>query len=137
MSKEIKLLVLREGLPPVCSTAPKENITFDDLFTAYPFPAITEEKRKRVKDIMPIPLLFVNEHTFVGAPDVDSFISANKPIEEFVSGKSLVVQMRYRVPLFYRPAFYGKAVLSPSGHEHISLTEELGVPESYWDEFFD
>lgn len=138
METKINLRILREGQPAICDSVERGTMTFGSLFKTYPFPAISEEKieqSRRYKEAA-FPVLFVNEHTFIGAHEVEDFISANTPIEEFVTGKSLIVQMRYRVPILSRPSFYGKPnpPVSPLS-EHISLTAELGVPESYWDDF--
>ena len=134
----INLRILREGNSTICDSIERGTITFGSLFKKYPFPVITDEKMKRAEHFKTaaFPVLFVNEHTFIGTPEVDAFITADKPIDEFVSGKSLIVQMRYRVPIIERPAFYGRPEPPmPEFSEHVSLTAELGVPESYWDDF--
>ena len=138
MKSKINLRILREGKDAVCESVERGTMTFGSLFKKYPFPLITDEKMQRANYYKKaaFPVLFVNEHTFIGTPEVDAFITANKPIDEFVSGKTLIVQMRYRVPIIERPAFYGRPEPPiPEFSEHVSLTAELGVPESYWDDF--
>lgn len=133
----INLRILREGKPAICDSVERGTMTFGSLFKNYPFPLITEEKmeRSRAYKTAAFPVLFVNEHTFIGTPEVDNFITADRPIEDFVSGKSLIVQMRYRVPMFERPAFYGRPEIPENPYDHISLSADLGIPESYWDDF--
>ncbi len=138
MESKINLRILREGKPAVCESIERGTMTFGSLFEKYPFPAITDEKMKRSRTMKTaaFPVLFVNEHTFIGTPEVDRFIVANRPVEEFISGPSLVVQMRYRVPIIERPAFYGRPeVEEENPYDYISLSADLGVPESYWDAF--
>lgn len=144
MKSKINLRILREGKDTVCESVERGTMTFGSLFKKYPFPLITDEKMQRANYYKKaaFPVLFVNEHTFIGTPEVDAFITADKPIDEFVSGKTLFIQMRYRVPIIERPAFYGSRYekllslsFSPELSEHVSLTAELGVPESYWDDF--
>ena len=137
-NSKINLRILREGEPTVCDSIERGTMTFGSLFKNYPFPFITGEKlaRSHRTKTASFPVMFINEHTFIGTGEIEDFIRENLPIEDFVSGKSLIVQMRYRVPLFERPAFYGKSAPPMSNlSEHVSLTAELGVPENYWDDF--
>lgn len=138
MKPVINLRILREGKDPICDCVERNTVTFGDLLKQYPFPLITTEKEKRAKIMRTaaFPVLFVNEHTFIGAHEVENFLQENKMIDDFVSGKSLMIQMRYRVPLIERPSFYGKPI-KPAEEtlEHISLSADIGVPESYWDDF--
>ena len=144
METKINLRILREGQPAICDSVERGTMTFGSLFKNYPFPLITEEKmeRSRAYKTAAFPVLFVNEHTFIGTPEVDGFITADRPIEEFISGKTLFIQMRYRVPIIERPAFYGSRYeklsslfFSPELSEHVSFSADLGIPESYWDDF--
>lgn len=137
MDSKINLRILREGHPAIYDTVERGTMTFGSLFKAFPFPLITKEKieRSRAYKTAAFPVLFVNEHTFIGTPEVDGFITADRPIEDFISGKSLVVQMRYRVPIIERPAFYGRPEEPKNPYDYISLSADLGIPESYWDDF--
>lgn len=138
MESKINLRILREGKPAIYESVERGTMTFGSLFKKYPFPPITEEKMKRSRTLKTaaFPVLFVNEHTFIGTPEVDNFITENRPVEELISGPSLVVQMRYRVPIIERPAFYGRpAAPEENPYDYISLSADLGVPESYWDDF--